>query len=126
MSSLFHIFDFVSWEDVLLFYVYVCKKSHDDGETLHLFFFFFFETIFFFFGFRSKRSIVKAFSAPGTRWCGHKTTAEKFYQLGAHSRTDRCCRQHDHCPHIIEGLTSKYHLFNYRLFTVSHCGCDQR
>uniref|UniRef100_A0A3Q3X902 Phospholipase A2-like central domain-containing protein n=1 Tax=Mola mola TaxID=94237 RepID=A0A3Q3X902_MOLML len=39
---------------------------------------------------------------------------------------DRCCREHDHCQHTIAGLTAKYGFFNRKLYTISHCDCDQR
>ncbi|XP_039525806.1 phospholipase A2 isozymes PA3A/PA3B/PA5 [Pimephales promelas] len=39
---------------------------------------------------------------------------------------DRCCREHDHCEHIIRSFSVNYGVFNPTLFTVSHCDCDHR
>uniref|UniRef100_UPI0037E82C16 mucin-2-like n=1 Tax=Semicossyphus pulcher TaxID=241346 RepID=UPI0037E82C16 len=39
---------------------------------------------------------------------------------------DRCCREHDHCPHVIPAFTVNYGVFNSKFFTVSGCDCDQR
>ncbi|XP_061586208.1 group 3 secretory phospholipase A2-like [Cololabis saira] len=39
---------------------------------------------------------------------------------------DKCCREHDHCLHIIPAFKMKYGVFNRNFFTVSHCECDQR
>jgi secretory phospholipase A2 len=64
--------------------------------------------------------------APGTKWCGHKRLASGYVDLGGLSNLDRCCRRHDLCPHSISGFSTKYYLFNYRLFSVSHCHCDRR
>ncbi|KAK8776654.1 hypothetical protein V5799_030001, partial [Amblyomma americanum] len=65
------------------------------------------------------------FLYPGTNWCGSGSSARKLNELGAHSRADRCCREHDHCPFTIEAFQRKFHLFNYRLHTLSHCECDE-
>ncbi|CAM1313388.1 Uncharacterised protein g6246 [Pycnogonum litorale] len=68
---------------------------------------------------RQKRGL---FIYPGTNFCGvgsggtNRTT----------SRADRCCRDHDHCPYMIEGWSTKYNIFNYRFQTLSHCHCDER
>jgi len=63
---------------------------------------------------------------PGTLWCGDGSLADKYEAIGAHVGTDRCCRVHDACPFIIEAMTKKYEIFNYRMHTVSHCACDER
>ncbi|XP_053211946.1 group 3 secretory phospholipase A2-like [Panonychus citri] len=73
---------------------------------------------------RWKRADLMTF--PGTNWCGKGTTSNQFKKLGRRSTTDRCCRDHDHCKHTILPLTRKYHLFNYRLYVISHCDCDER
>ena len=73
---------------------------------------------------RWKRADLMTF--PGTNWCGKGTTSDHFKQLGRRSSTDRCCRDHDHCKYTILPLTRKYHLFNYRLYVISHCDCDER
>ena len=46
--------------------------------------------------------------------------------MGGLHTVDRCCRSHDFCPYNIPGLSEKYGLFNFRLFTMSHCHCDKR
>ncbi|XP_037272060.2 group 3 secretory phospholipase A2 [Rhipicephalus microplus] len=63
---------------------------------------------------------------PGTNWCGSGSSARKLNELGPNSRVDRCCREHDHCPYTIEAFQRRFHLFNYRLHTLSHCECDER
>jgi hypothetical protein len=76
--------------------------------------------------YRKKRGIAGMFIAPGTKWCGPKHLANDYVDLGGLSNLDRCCRRHDLCPHSISGFSTKYHLFNYRPFSVSHCHCDRR
>lgn len=76
--------------------------------------------------YRKKRGVGDMFIAPGTKWCGHKRLASDYVDLGGLSNLDRCCRRHDMCPHSISGFSTKYHLFNYRPFSVSHCHCDRR
>ncbi|XP_037536608.1 uncharacterized protein LOC119413622 [Nematolebias whitei] len=46
--------------------------------------------------------------------------------IGMFERADRCCREHDHCSHIIPAFTVNYGVFNPNFYTVSHCECDQR
>lgn len=62
---------------------------------------------------------------PGTTWCGvgNQSTAGDATE-GVHVETDRCCRQHDLCPHTIEGFTRKYNYYNFRFHTISYCECD--
>ncbi|KAG7243851.1 hypothetical protein INR49_006005 [Caranx melampygus] len=71
---------------------------------------------------RRKRSLVM----PGTLWCGRGNDAARYEQLGMFEDTDRCCRDHDHCLHVIYSFTVKYGVFNSNFYTVSHCDCDQR
>ncbi|KAM4577688.1 uncharacterized protein PAE49_007400 [Odontesthes bonariensis] len=71
---------------------------------------------------RRKRSWI----FPGTLWCGSGSKAVGYEQLGMFEGADRCCREHDHCPHIIPAFTVNYGVFNSNFFTVSHCECDQR
>lgn len=71
---------------------------------------------------RAKRSYL---IFPGTNWCGKGNNAEYANHMGLSSEEDKCCRQHDHCPFAIEGFTSRFNLFNYRLHTLSHCDCDK-
>ncbi|KAH6933847.1 hypothetical protein HPB50_018602 [Hyalomma asiaticum] len=75
---------------------------------------------------RRRRSRRDLFLYPGTNWCGSGTSARKINELGHNSRADRCCREHDHCPFTIEAFQRRFHLFNYRLHTLSHCECDER
>ncbi|XP_064460220.1 uncharacterized protein LOC135370408 [Ornithodoros turicata] len=72
---------------------------------------------------RRKRDL---FMYPGTNWCGTGNSARKFNELGTNSMADRCCRDHDHCPYTVEAFAKKFHMFNYRIHTVSHCECDER
>ncbi|KAF7649252.1 hypothetical protein LDENG_00144520 [Lucifuga dentata] len=71
---------------------------------------------------RRKRSWI----FPGTLWCGTGSKAMAYEQLGMFESTDRCCREHDHCKHMIPAFTVNYGVFNPNFFTVSHCDCDQR
>lgn len=75
---------------------------------------------------RHKRAIADWFLSPNTKWCGRGHSAEHYHQLGGASRADMCCRQHDFCKVNIPGLTTKWGLFNFRIYTISHCSCDQR
>lgn len=75
---------------------------------------------------RQKRALADWFLAPNTKWCGRGNQAEKYNHLGGFSRADACCRKHDHCKFIIKGMTTKWNLFNYRPYTISHCSCDIR
>ena len=63
---------------------------------------------------------------PGTNWCGAGSVAQGYNDLGLNINTDKCCREHDHCPYTIPSFGSNYNIFNYRFHTISHCGCDQR
>lgn len=71
---------------------------------------------------RRKRSWI----FPGTLWCGTGSKAFGFDELGMFEGADRCCREHDHCHHIIPAFTVNYGVFNPNFYTVSHCDCDQR
>ncbi|XP_073321574.1 group 3 secretory phospholipase A2-like [Pagrus major] len=77
-------------------------------------------------GTEGKSRRKRAWIFPGTLWCGTGSKAAKYEQLGMFEHADRCCREHDHCPHIIKALTVNYGVFNSKFFTVSHCECDQR
>ncbi|XP_076010124.1 uncharacterized protein LOC143003393 [Genypterus blacodes] len=68
----------------------------------------------------------RAWIFPGTLWCGTGSKAIGYEQLGMFESTDKCCREHDHCKHIIHSFTVKYGVFNPNFYTVSHCDCDQR
>ncbi|XP_043199588.1 uncharacterized protein LOC122369155 isoform X2 [Amphibalanus amphitrite] len=73
---------------------------------------------------RTKRDLQLIY--PGTKWCGDGTLAQSRSMMGGLHTVDRCCRSHDYCPYAIPGLSEKYGLFNFRLFTMSHCICDRR
>ncbi len=75
---------------------------------------------------RSKRSVFSMIY-PGTNWCGRGDQAAGGYDdLGENMHTDRCCREHDHCPFTISRFTSSYNYWNYRFHTLSHCSCEER
>ncbi|XP_071338576.1 uncharacterized protein [Trachinotus anak] len=71
---------------------------------------------------RGRRALI----LPGTLWCGKGNDAVRYDQLGMFEDTDRCCREHDHCLHVIPTFTVNYGVFNPNFYTVSHCDCDQR
>uniref|UniRef100_A0A8C8E974 Phospholipase A2-like central domain-containing protein n=1 Tax=Otus sunia TaxID=257818 RepID=A0A8C8E974_9STRI len=48
------------------------------------------------------------------------------FPTGEHRDTDRCCRDHDHCQHVIHPFTARYGYRNLRWHTISHCDCDLR
>ncbi|XP_021953708.1 uncharacterized protein LOC110850584 isoform X2 [Folsomia candida] len=75
---------------------------------------------------RQRREAFRMGIMPGTLWCGDGSLADKSESLGAHVGADRCCREHDGCPYLIDAMSSKYGMFNYRMHTISHCTCDER
>ncbi|XP_035702681.1 uncharacterized protein LOC110850584 isoform X1 [Folsomia candida] len=75
---------------------------------------------------RTKRD-MSTLQLPGTQWCGRGYTAKDMTQLGGLTGTDNCCRYHDlGCPFYIEAFQEKYGLFNWRMYTINHCTCDER
>lgn len=72
-------------------------------------------------GRRKKRSYL---IWPGTNWCGKGSKAEFAESFGTNKEADQCCQKHDQCPYVIEGFSTRYNLFNYRMHTLSHCDCD--
>ncbi|XP_017038918.1 acidic phospholipase A2 PA4 isoform X2 [Drosophila ficusphila] len=66
------------------------------------------------------------FIYPGTKWCGPGTAATSYEDLGAHAREDRCCREHDMCPDVLNVGECRRGLCNRGTFTRSHCDCDAR
>ena len=75
---------------------------------------------------RSKRSVFSMIY-PGTNWCGRGDQAAGGYDdLGENMATDRCCREHDHCPYMIDSFSTNYNYWNYRLHTLTHCSCEER
>ncbi|XP_076586675.1 uncharacterized protein LOC143320703 [Chaetodon auriga] len=77
-------------------------------------------------GTEGKARRKRAWIFPGTLWCGTGSRAVGYEQLGMFESTDKCCREHDHCLHVIPAFTRNYGVFNSKFFTVSHCDCDQR
>ncbi|XP_043099539.1 group 3 secretory phospholipase A2 [Puntigrus tetrazona] len=75
---------------------------------------------------RAKSRRRRAWVLPGTLWCGRGTSANDYEQLGMFVHADRCCREHDHCEHIIRSFSVNFGVFNPTLFTLSHCDCDHR
>jgi len=63
---------------------------------------------------------------PGTNWCGKGSKAEFAQSYGEHAEADQCCQKHDQCPYIIEGFTTKFNYFNFRIHTLSICDCDEK
>ncbi|XP_053951201.1 uncharacterized protein LOC128858739 isoform X2 [Anastrepha ludens] len=66
------------------------------------------------------------FIYPGTKWCGPGTAAVDYNDLGPHVAEDRCCREHDHCPNVLNVGECRRGLCNTGTFTRSHCDCDAR
>ncbi|CAG9840989.1 unnamed protein product [Diabrotica balteata] len=65
---------------------------------------------------------------PGTKWCGPGNIAINDNDFGTENATDACCREHDHCPDVIEGLESKYNLNNpdfHARYTILSYFCDR-
>uniref|UniRef100_A0A665VEY0 Phospholipase A2-like central domain-containing protein n=1 Tax=Echeneis naucrates TaxID=173247 RepID=A0A665VEY0_ECHNA len=65
-----------------------------------------------------------ALTLPGTLWCGKGSEAVRYEQLGMFEDTDRCCREHDHCLHVIPAFSLNYGVFNTNLYAISHCNCE--
>ncbi|XP_055913587.1 acidic phospholipase A2 PA4 [Eupeodes corollae] len=66
------------------------------------------------------------FIYPGTKWCGPGTAAVDYNELGLHAEEDRCCRDHDLCPNVLNAGECRRGLCNTGSFTRSHCDCDAR
>ncbi|KAJ8981285.1 hypothetical protein NQ317_004021 [Molorchus minor] len=64
------------------------------------------------------------FIYPGTKWCGAGNIADNDSDFGPQRDTDKCCRNHDFCPDIIEGYQTKYNLTNPSFYTRLKCDCD--
>lgn len=43
---------------------------------------------------------------------------------GEFADTDKCCREHDHCPHVIHAFSTDYGYTNFKWHSISHCDCD--
>ncbi|XP_011307533.1 phospholipase A2 isoform X2 [Fopius arisanus] len=63
---------------------------------------------------------------PGTKWCGPGTLATSYDELGHHAAEDACCREHDHCPIVINPHQCMNGICNSSPFTRSHCDCDAK
>uniref|UniRef100_H9GK47 phospholipase A2 n=1 Tax=Anolis carolinensis TaxID=28377 RepID=H9GK47_ANOCA len=72
------------------------------------------------------KRVKRGFTYPGTLWCGAGNIAGSYDELGEHRETDRCCRDHDNCHHVIHPFDYKYGYRNLRWHTISHCDCDNR
>uniref|UniRef100_W5MF14 phospholipase A2 n=1 Tax=Lepisosteus oculatus TaxID=7918 RepID=W5MF14_LEPOC len=70
------------------------------------------------------RRTKRGFTYPGTLWCGAGNNAEHYDHLGEFADTDSCCREHDHCPYVIQPFSSRYGYRNFRWHTICHCDCD--
>ncbi|KTF85187.1 hypothetical protein cypCar_00041388 [Cyprinus carpio] len=74
----------------------------------------------------------RAWVFPGTFWLDRRHSAKDYEQAGECGilsmfvHADRCCRDHDHCEHIIRSFSVNFGVFNPTLFTLSHCDCDRR
>ena len=76
---------------------------------------------------RVERSTADAMMFPGTNWCGRGARVNGYSHLGTYSGADKCCRQHDlGCPYFISSGDTKYGVYNWKLYTMSHCTCDER
>jgi len=71
-------------------------------------------------GIRSRRSLI----LPGTNYCGIGNDTTDITSVGDMSGPNRCCREHDTCPFTIQGFQTKYNMYNFRFYTISHCECD--
>lgn len=71
---------------------------------------------------RHKRQVIY----PGTKWCGTGSTSLNYDDLGEAREEDKCCRTHDFCEFMIEGMTTRWDYFNPRVTTISHCDCDDK
>lgn len=75
----------------------------------------------------SNSQMKQAAIFPGTNWCGKGTIANEYSKLGSFGGADKCCRQHDlGCPAYIKSGNENYGLYNYKLWTLNHCTCDER
>ncbi|XP_063981347.1 phospholipase A2 isoform X3 [Diachasmimorpha longicaudata] len=63
---------------------------------------------------------------PGTKWCGPGTLAKSYNELGHHAAEDACCREHDHCPIVVNPHQCIKGICNKSPFTRSHCDCDAK
>nr|XP_014282570.1 phospholipase A2-like [Halyomorpha halys] len=62
----------------------------------------------------------------GTKWCGSGNSAVSYNDLGKQKATDSCCREHDHCPDVIEAGKTGHGLSNPSVYTRLHCDCDKK
>lgn len=52
--------------------------------------------------------------------------AKEYSDVGRYTEEDRCCREHDLCPHTLSPGECKRGLCNQQQFTRSHCDCDAK
>lgn len=52
--------------------------------------------------------------------------ATEYSDVGRYADEDRCCREHDLCPHTLSPGECKRGLCNQQQFTRSHCDCDAK
>lgn len=52
--------------------------------------------------------------------------SKNYNDLGRYTDEDRCCRDHDYCPHTLLPGECRRGLCNYGTVTRSHCDCDIR
>lgn len=65
------------------------------------------------------------FIADDTKWCGGGNIASNCSDLGRHSETDKCCREHDYCPYTFSILSPNYNGYQINSWkTLSYCECD--
>jgi secretory phospholipase A2 len=69
--------------------------------------------------------IKKISSCIGTLWCGAGNKAKSCEELGEHSETDKCCREHDLCPYSYRSFEEYNGHFSDLFYSMSHCQCDQ-
>ena len=106
-----------------IFPINLLKMSHlsTDICSFGIIFTFLFKT------FSSNSQMKQAAIFPGTNWCGKGTIANEYSKLGSFGGADKCCRQHDlGCPAYIKSGNEDYGLYNYKLWTLNHCTCDER
>lgn len=63
---------------------------------------------------------------PGTKWCGPGDVAKNYDDLGSASRTDSCCREHDHSGDNIPAFETKHNITNYLPYTMTECVYDRK
>lgn len=65
----------------------------------------------------SQRSLNQPQNVSGTLWCGAGNISTGLNDFGKFRDTDKCCRNHDLCPNVIQAYQTKYNLTNPTFFT---------